>query len=452
MSDVLPPNGGGAAATLYVLVDPFHPYAKPMVESVARRLGYSPLCVHTGGRSAFRLGLRDHPWLRAAEHAFVDAGRLEAFARDLSRQRPVAGAIPLTEATLLSTLQVLIGLGSNWNEPAVIALLRDKFALKQHLREVAPGLEVGASSRWPSGAPPPRLEHLPPRFVLKPNRGYGNVSVGYFNEKMPQGSVDAFPAGCPGLDLVVEEFHPGTEYFVNGQTDGLGDTTVVAIFRYERVWANHRSVDWLTHQLPRAAPEFAILEEYAARTLSAVGLRRSPFHLEVRLTSGRPRLIELGARLAGNGNALLCERLHGGKLDLFGMAAGQYLRDATPAGGVLDWRAYDERPVTYVHGVAFERAIIYSLEGIEALERHPWFGGWVRRPAVGQRMWPTADLFSSPWCFLLQPAPGADVAAAAAELRALLRINRRPPWFRLPAVRTVDLARRILARASALLR
>ena len=437
--------------THFVLVDPFHPYAQPVIESVARRLGYAPLCLHTGGRRGLRRGLRDYPWLRTAEHLVVEPGRLEACARGLASERRVAGAIPLTEATLPQTLEVLRGLGAAWNQPAVVALLRDKFALKQRLREVDPGLEVGASLRWPAGGRPLRIDDLPERAVIKPNSGYGNTSVGYFNRRTPQAELDAFVAARPGTELVIEEFHPGPEYFVNGQTGGDGSVLVLAIFRYQRVWANRRCVDWLTHQVPHSAPEFAILAEYAARTLAALGLRRSPFHLEARLTSSGPRLVEVGARLAGNGNAFICNRLHGGRLDVFGLAAEQYLLEGKEAAAAPDWRAYDAQVTTYVHGVEEHQSIIHSIDGVAELEQHPRFAGWVRKPVVGERLWPTVDLFSSPWCFLLQTTPGEDLEEAAAALRALLQLNRRSPLWRRPLLRAADLARRALGRASGLL-
>lgn len=228
-----------------------------------------------------------------------------------------------------------------------MALLRDKFALKHHLRQAQPSLDVGFSrllARHPGGAIPLGAE-LPERYVLKPNNGFGNRGVGCFTRSTPPQVIEAFLRAAPEAGIVLEEFIPGPEYFVNGQVDHQGASLAVAVFAYERVWANGAQVDWLTRKVHRSAPEFDRLEEYAGKVVAALGLRRSPFHLEAKLSGSSPRLVEFGARLAGNGNALLCEELHGGKLDLFGLAADHYLYDGPQPKAFLDFAAYDAQEI-----------------------------------------------------------------------------------------------------------
>lgn len=413
---------------------------------VVERFGYRPLCVHTEARSEFRRGLREFPALRPHEHLFAARDQLPALGRELASRREVAGAIPFTEAVLGRTIDLLRGLGSTWNDDAVLSLLRDKFALKDRLRTMRPAVAVGRSLRTTQGAAL-SLDAMPERFVLKPNGGYGNAAVGFFTRNTPRAAVEQFLEQSPATEFVVEEYHPGTEYFINGQTDAQGASLVVALFRYERVWANGFHVDWLTHKVPHAAPEFALLESYARKVVTSLGLRRSPFHLEVKLSGNDPRLVEIGARLVGNGNALVCNQLHAGKLDLFALAADHYLHDGVRPEAHLDWDAYDARELTYVHGVSLEKnSLIFSLEGLEALERHPRFAGWVKKPALGQRLRPTVDLFTSPWCFLVEGSKGADLRPTTAAMRELIRINGRGAALRRPALHVRDAWRRLLAR------
>lgn len=439
-------EGSSRLSRHFILIDPFHEYATRFVDVIEGRFGYRPLCVHTGGRGEFRRGLREYPALRAHEHLFVAPDGLQALGRELADARDVAGAIPFNEAVLGRTIDLLRGLGSTWNDAPVLALLRDKFALKDRLRRMRPTVAVGRSHRAVAGAAL-SLDGMPDRFVVKPNGGYGNVSVGFFTRDTPQAAIERFLEQSRATDFVVEEYHPGTEYFVNGQTDAQGASQVVAIFRYERVWANGFQVDWLTHKVPHAAPEFGLLEAYARTVVTSLGLRRSPFHLEVKLSGSDARLVEIGARLVGNGNAFVCNQLHGGKLDLFALAADHYLHDHARPQPQLDWEAYDGRELTYAHGIfTGKKSLLLSLEGVEAVEAHPQFAGWVRKPVLGQRLRPTVDLFTSPWCFMVQGPQGADLRPVTAELRGLLRVNGRRAVLRRPALHVRDAWRRVLAR------
>lgn len=284
---------------------------------------------------------------------------------------------------------------------------------------------------------------VPERFVLKPNDGFGNRDVGYFNHRTPSDPIKEYLRSCGDTDIVLEEYLAGPEYFINGQVDHQGECTALAAFRYERVWANGRHVDWLTRKVAHSSAEFGLLAQYAQSVVAAVGLRRCPIHLELKLIDGVPRLVELGARLAGNLNAFLCNQLHGNRVDLFALAAHYYLRNGPCEPPQLDWQTYDATDVLYVHGVAFEKGYIHRLSGVDALERHPFFAGWVTKPQVGQRLWRTVDLFTAPYCFLLQSSKGeAALAAAAQELRELLRINQPRAPLRNASVTLSGLFRR----------
>ncbi len=427
------------------MIDPYERYATRFVEVVVERFGYRPICVHTRGRGEFRRGLREHPSLRRHEHRFSPPAALEPLGRDLARGGDVVGAIPFNEAVLARTIDLLAGLGSRWNDEGVLRIVRDKFALKDRLRSMRPPLAVGSSHRA-RATEALALDRVPDRFVVKPNAGFGNASVGYFTRATPQAAIDRFLRQAPATEFVVEEYHPGDEYFVNGQTDAQGATVVLAAFRYERVWANGFQVDWMTHKVPHGAPEFGLLESYARTVVTGMGLRRSPFHLEVKLQGSEARLVEIGVRLAGNGNAFVCGDLHGGDVDLFALAADHYLHDDARPAVRLDWDGYDARELTYVHGVSLAKSLVWSVQGVEAVERDPRFAGWVKKPAPGQRLWPTVDLFSSPWCFLVQGPRGADLRPAAAELRAMLRINEERALLRRPILHARDALRRVAAR------
>lgn len=436
----------------FILVDPLHDYALRFLRVVTSHFGYQPLCIYTD-RALQRAAKNEYPELRGAESLVVPREGLEALGQRLRSEREIAGVIPFNEVAIFPSVALLVGLESSWNSPSVLALLRDKFALKEHLRRSRPNLDIGVSMRISSeGTGFPRTE-LPERFVLKPNSGYGNRAVGFFNYRTPVEVIEEFIRSSGERNFVLEEFFPGDEYFLNGQLDEQGACSVSAVFRYERVWANGRNVDWLTHKVSRSDPAFPILEGFARSVLTAVGLRRSPFHLEVKLEGGVPRLVELGARLAGNGNAPLCNRLHGDAPDVFLLAADHYLHERPQTIARLDWDSYESREVLYVHGISFEKALVYETAGAREVERDPFFGAWVRAPHVGERTDPTVDLFSTPWALVLEGPAGSSNALLEHAERARLLLTPQPPrsWWRRASVALTNLGGRVRRKAQRVL-
>src|SRR5258708_36611982 len=138
----------------------------------------------------------------------------------------------------------------------------------------------------------------------------------------------------------MEEFIEGTEYLGKGQIDAGGDGSTVDIFQYSRRPANGRhNIDFETSRVPYGTRIFDNLARYAEAVMQATGLRRSPFHLEIKVDELGPCLIEAAARLPGHGNALLSGELHGSKLDLIDFASHYYFKSdyrELP----LDWSAY----------------------------------------------------------------------------------------------------------------
>jgi hypothetical protein len=270
-----------------LIVDPYHDYAVRFIDTVVERFNYEPLCILSHRPSGS--DRRRYPELNVWPHVYASTGEEEACARRLSSQAEIVGVIPFSEAVLDPVIALLRGLGSTWNRPEVLGVLRDKHALKERLRKTHPELSVGISFRIPmNGGRPyvPDLPYLPEQFVIKPNRGYGNRSVGFFDSSTPQSHIEAFIDSCGEQDLVLEEYLGGSEFFINGQVDARSHSTAIAAFGYERVEANGRQVDCLTHKVGHDSPEFSILADYAQSVVSAVGLRRSPFHLEAKILDG----------------------------------------------------------------------------------------------------------------------------------------------------------------------
>lgn len=409
----------------YLIQDPYHAYAASFIDVIFRSWGYRAICLYTDEKVRF-YEQDAYPILesdRIATSVDLDGESLETVARRLQGRYDIAGIVPFSEPTVSAAAELAAHLGLDWCKPEVLRRFRDKYGLKQYLREQYPALRLNAARRVDSAADV-LGGSLPARYVLKPNDGFGNSAIGMFEATTPREQVEAFFAQHPKRTWLLEEFIGGTEYFVNGQVGTHGEIEIVAIFEYERRPANGReNLDHLTWRLPRTAPEFEQLEHYARQVVAATGLKRSPFHLEAKIDEQGPCLIEVGARLVGNGNAYVCNELHGGSLDLFHVAAHHYL-SAAPYGPIpLDWKHYDATELVYVHGVATETAVIETLEGIAEVERLPEFAGWVRRPAIGTQVVPTVGLLTSPYCLLLRGSSKHKLREVSQHVRALIGWN-----------------------------
>jgi hypothetical protein len=413
----------------YLLLDPHHPYAVRFIERLHGKYGHLAICAFTDRRERL-LHEANFPQLRGpgvAASYDVDPAGLDQFAELLKSRHRVIAAIPFNETVLLPTTMIAAKLGLSWAQPAVMALFRDKYALKEHLRHADPGLRVNASRLVRTGAEVLSSRSAAfRRFVLKPNDGYGNRLIGIFDDKTPEPEIAAFMGRMRGSAVVMEEYVDGTEYFVNGQIDGNGNAVIVGIFEYDRRPLNGRTnLDFETLRVAHDTAQFKELAGYAERVMRATGLKRSPFHLELKTDADGPCLIEVGARLAGHGNSLLCGELHGGRLDLIDLAGHYYLQDGDYGPLPLDWEAYDAHAVRYVHGAAEEADTIYDVEGMDAVESLPEFHQWVKKPAVGMRIVRTVDSLSMPWSLVLKAPTEARAAAAAAAVRRLVRWNSR---------------------------
>lgn len=381
-----------------LLQDPYHPYAVRFIELLHDKYGHGAVCFFTDRRTrvcnAAAFPALRSPLVEAVYDVSLDD--LAGFAERVKQRHAIAGVVPFAEPTVLAAAELSERLGLGWNDRATVERFRDKYAFKEHLRAHHPHVRVNGSRLvktvddvLPGGVP------VFPRYVLKPNDGWGNRDIAYLDASSPRAAVEALLAGA-ARPLVMEEYVDGPEYFVNGQVDARGDAVVVAVFRYGRTEANGCSVDSETRSVRRSDPAFAVVEAYARDVVRASGLTRSPFHLEVKVDARGPCLIEAGARLAGNENAWVCNRLHGDALDLFDVAAHYYVRTTDYGPMETNWARYDASSAVYVHGLASRRGRLRTVRGIREVEALPTFARWVKKPAVGDRIEPTVSSLTSP--------------------------------------------------------
>jgi hypothetical protein len=435
----------------FLICDPYHDYATRFIELVHSKFGYRAICLFTDRKRRTYEG-RAYPIIHSDAVAGiydVEPGDLGALARRMSAGYDVVGVIPYNEECVLSAAEIDAALGIGWNKPEVIRRFRDKFALKAHLRLRDPSLRINEAQlvRGVSDvlAHARRFE----RYVLKPNAGFGNRSIGFFDARSVRADVEAFIARAPATPLILEEYIGGREYFVNGQTDAGGEPELIAIFEYGRVVANGReNLDHRAELVRRDDPVFTLLADYAKRVIRASGLTRSPFHMEVKVDSAGPCLIEVGARLPGLGNAFVCNDVHGGAFDWFDVAAHYYLSASDYGPLPLRWDVYDSLDVRYVSGIAEGDARTGCAGSIAAVEAIGSFRSWAKKPVIGKRPSRTVDVLTIPWSAVLVAPAGADLDSDEARVRELLA---RPPR-RLSLRVAAERAKRTGARLASALR
>lgn len=434
------------AEPVAVMLDPSHPYAAEFVDICYRLWGIRSACVYTD-RVLRRSAAGQFPVLRgpavaASYYAALDDMRGLAVA--LASRHTVAGVIPHHEFLVVPAAQLSEALGLTWVPPAVMSLFRDKYRLKDALRRHPEAPRVNATARVSSVRDIRASIASGPfeRFVLKPNDGVGNSRIGFFTDRTPDEALRGYLHATAGAPVLMEEFLDGHEYCVNGQVDDAGVTTL-SVFRTHHVSANGRPQLAASFELVRhTSPLFDSLARYADQVLTAVGLVRSPFHMEVIVDSRGPCLIEVGARMAGAGMGFSTAVAHGGSLDPFAMAAREYLGRADHLQDRPDWVTYDSRALRTVCGISDAEERITRIEGVDRVESMPEFVSWVFKPRVGQKRHPTVDLTTSPWLVTLAGTSGEAVLDAETRVRRLLRMNPR----RSPVMRVLDQARTTAVR------
>jgi hypothetical protein len=171
-------------------------------------------------------------------------------------------------------------------------------------------------------------------------------------------------------------------------------------------------------------PEFAAAADYAREVVRGTGLRRSPFHLELKIDENGPCLLEVAARFCGVNACVRDSEAHGG-LDVFGIAAHHYLTDARYGAYPLDWAAHDSVVRGQVNGLVSVDERVHTVEGVAAVEAMPEFLRWELRPTFGNHIVPTVDLVAQPWRLSVVADDEQHYFAVSERMRETVRLNPR---------------------------
>ena len=410
-----------------VLMEPYHAYSTALMAIYARRYGLRTVALYTDP-AALRRQARAHPELHGplvAASYLVPDGRERELADVLAGRYAVQAVVPVFETDVAPLARLAEELGLSWAQPGVLERFRDKGALKEHLRPVPGGPRINVS-RYADG-PDDVLAALHDeglaRVVLKPNDGWGNQQIGYVDPTTTRSELTAYFETLGTTRVLLEEYIGGTEYYVNGQVDERGVPHVFTVTESVRIAANGRASVSIGDYLVRThRPEFEAAADYTRRVVAATGLRRSPFHLELKMDEQGPCLLEVAARFCGVNAVVRDSEAHGG-LDVLGIAAHHFLLGDCYGGYPLDWSAHDAAVRGQVNGIVSFDSRVHTVDGLDQVEAMPEFLRWELRPDFGNHVVPTVDLVAQPWRLSVVARDEDAFFDVAQRMRDTLRIN-----------------------------
>jgi biotin carboxylase len=409
----------------YIVLDPTDDYPRRMVEFLARH-GLRGVAVLT---SPMREGQWHGGWNRRLDDAVVAAYEAggESPGAVAARLRAelgngFLGIIPWDERSVLWGAELGEHLDLGWNPRAVIERCRDKAVMKDHLRRAGTvRINAGEVVHDAAGAIAfqERLGRWP--IVVKPTGGAGSAHVSFAHDRgeLLRGCQEVLESGDG--EVLLEEYIGGRELAVNGMVDTDGDFLVTDVWLYDRRESHgYPNLYYETIKVDTGSPLFRPLASYAADVLAALGLRRAPVHMEVKVDERGPCLIEVGARLAGGNQPALSSMLHG--RSLFELAAVHYLDELPLVPGDVDWERYDRYAARIVSGIQpVALAAVRAVHGVEEVQGLPSFAGigLLRRP--GMPLPQTRDLRGKSYEVYLMHRDREQVAHDAQMVRRLLR-------------------------------
>ncbi|MFF5273781.1 acetyl-CoA carboxylase biotin carboxylase subunit family protein [Streptomyces sp. NPDC000133] len=231
----------------------------------------------------------------------TDPTALLAGGRALAERHDLAGVLTWDEWNLVPTASLARALGLSSNSVEVMRACRNKATARTLFARhgVPSAASMKARTLLEAGLATMTLGFP---AVIKPAAFAG--SIGVIRVDRPEDLPAAFAFASEGASrsredtgVLVEEYLDGPEFSVECVTH-LGETTAVAVTRKHLGPAPY--FDETGHTVDATDPLLAQVAPAAAAAVKALGLIEGVQHVELRLVDGRPRLIEVNARIGGD--------------------------------------------------------------------------------------------------------------------------------------------------------
>jgi len=264
--------------------------------------------------------------------------------------------------------------------------------------------------------------------IVKPIQSAGSDDVfKCCSEEEVRVAFDRINGAINGLGVVnegvlVQEFLDGPE-FVVGSVSRDGVHKVVALWEYDKRAANGQfNVYFGTYFRRPTGPVPDALLAYARSVLDALQIVNGPGHMEVKMTSTGPCLVEVGSRCHGGEGtwqpvALECVGYSqvGATLDVYVNPSAFDALPLVPGGGTL--RKFGAE----IDIVAYRDGVVTEIPGAVVVRTLPSFRKMELAVQPGTAIKKTVDCFTRPASVLLLHDDEATLLADVASIRGLER-------------------------------
>lgn len=411
---------------LYVVLDPAQNYPAQMVEFL-HRYNFKGIFVfsESGQYEAFHNNYSSLIECMADEYLLTEFANVEELAHQIVRDwagEEIHGIIPWAEFGVELGAHLGEALQVDWNSREVIHRFRNKFALKEYLR-LKSDVRINASRIVDNEEDVRQFQKLVDKWpiVVKPTEGAGsrNVFFAYDMDDLLQRCMQVFQN--EDGEVLLEEYIDGNEFVVNGITDANHDILVTDVWFYDKRESHgYKNLYYETIKVNSYDPVFEPLVQYAGQVIDALGLRKSPFHMELKLDKPGPCLIEVGARFAGGNQPLIASRLH--QRSLFELAACHYVANLPLRADDIHYEIYDTRQARIINGIqSFEIPSINAIYGVDEVHQLPSFFmiGFIK--PLGCYLPVTKDMYGKSYEIYLLHEDPQQVAHDAMMVRQLIR-------------------------------
>lgn len=339
----------------------------------------------------------------------TDQEALSAAGRALADRYDLAGVFTWTEWYLVPVARLARQLGLPTTAPEAMKACRNKAIARtlfaRHSVPSAASLSVRTEDEAHASA-----ERIGYPVVLKP--AAHAASIGVIRADTPDQLTAAYKAadraaslGLESTSVLVEEYLDGPEVSAECVTY-RGETTVVAVTR--KAVSPPPYFEELAHSVDAADPLLGTIAPAARAAIRALGINDGVSHVEMRLVDGRPRLVEVNGRIAGDMIGHLVRLATG--IDL-PRAAADIASDRAPdlaptrASAAAIHLIYPETSGT-LSSLRFDRPRPPWLERLHFQHRP---GDQLLLPADG------GDMFSARIGYLITTGPTAETARTRAD-------------------------------------
>ncbi|MFE1197248.1 ATP-grasp domain-containing protein [Streptomyces olivaceoviridis] len=342
----------------------------------------------------------------------ADQAALSTVGRALAERYDLTGVFTWTEWYLVSVARLARQLGLPTNAPEVMQACRNKATSRALFARhgVPSAASVSVRTVAEAEAAAGRIGYP---AVLKP--AAHAASIGVIRADTPEQLTAAYEfadkaagQGRESTSVLVEEYLDGPEVSVECVTY-RGETTVVAVTR--KTVSDPPYFEELAHSVDAGDPLLHVVAPAARAAVRALGITAGVSHVEMRLVDGRPRLVEVNGRIAGDMIGHLVQLATG--IDL-PRAAADIACDRAPDLTATRSSAAAIRLIYPATSGTLRRA---SFDGIcprwlERIHFQHQAGDQLLLPADGGTM------FTARIGYLVTTAPTADLARAHAEQAA----------------------------------